>query len=106
MIRWLSILTLILISSIALTACGGGPAPVPTNAVVPPTLDNAPVVATSSVATSAPQMLSAAQALPTGTLILVQQGRPIAQTPERQTIALPGERFGPQAAPNGRYAVR
>src|SRR5262245_7486243 len=55
------------------------------------------VAATSSIPTSTAPA-TGGNALPVGTLILTQLGKPVAQLPNRQTISLSDERFGPQAS--------
>ena len=92
----------LMIAILALSACGGQPAPAATDS--PLDLDSdATAVATSAVPTA---VASADGAFPNGTLIVTQLGRPLAQLPGRQSIALTDERFGAQASPNGRYGVR
>jgi WD40 repeat protein len=63
------------------------------------------IAVTSSIPTATAGATS--NALPPGTLILMQLGRPIAQplNASGQTISLPAEHFGSQASPDGRYGV-
>ncbi len=72
----------------------------------PTTVSTGTVVsATSSIPTSTPQTATGSR-LPSGTLILTQLGKPIAQLPSGQTATLPNERFGAQGSSDGRYGVR
>lgn len=104
MMRWHTLRGLSLLTALALVlvACGGGTSPTPTPGAGIPDA-NATLVVTSAVPTAVAMVN---EAFPTGTLILTQLGRPIAQTPDKRTITLADERFGAQGAPNGRYGVR
>ncbi len=104
--RWL-LFILVPLLGLLVTGCNLNTAPTSTPiAGGVPTVEQGTVIsATSSVPTSTPQSATG-NALPTGTLILMQLGKPIAQLPTGQTTALPQERFGAMASPNGRYGVR
>jgi hypothetical protein len=100
--RWQ--LSLILIATLVLSACGGQATPPPSTSVPAgtPAPGGATVVVTSGVPTPKSQV---GAVLPIGTLILTQLNRPLARTPDQQIVALPDERFK-QGSPNGRYGVR
>lgn len=98
------VIAIVVIGTI-LTACGGGTAPAVTvTPGGPATPNNGAVVVTSSAPTSTPSAVGSA--FPKGTLILMQHNIAIAQTPNRQTVAISDDRFGARGAPNGRYGVK